>query len=47
MTEDDFYGKENCLISTFAPGKYWNPAVSVRVSGEHEDLKRRLEERGY
>lgn len=35
------------LISTFAPGKYWNPAVSVRVSGEHEDLKRRLEEHGY
>lgn len=35
------------LISTFAPGKQWDPSVSVRVSAEHEDLKRRLIQAGY
>ena len=35
------------LISTFAPGEFWDPAVAVRVSKEHDELKRRLDAEGY
>lgn len=35
------------LISTFAPGEYWNPSVAKRVSGEHDELKELLAKNGY